>query len=337
MRKFVLSITAIHLFVNSIYSQSQINKKDFNKDGVTDQVSITNDAGSAFSTKYITYQDGKTKKKYKFSALYSLGSFFAICNAPNILGQSGRELLGNQLFGSRDTVEPSLNWLIEACSNKINLKESGVVDFATKYTPIWMIGEPKLPKPYYSILSNTKYKRLLGVAIADGDFKSDYFWIDYNPYPHRSKPKIMNVETKEMMPLDKADFKVLKIDSTNWIYSTPHGVLLKKQDKYSWIFINDNQAFEANEKLRWPSIIDAQCFRNYVFVCQRIGTDGSNLFIINFNTGFVIRLSNDLMGLYSVDKIEVNKGNGNIELSDSGKGKYSLTNKAIDEIFKRIF
>lgn len=328
MYKFIIGITPLLIFANSIYSQA--SRKDFNKDGVIDQVTVSKDGGSAFSSKNIIYQDGKTKKKVEFSVSYSLGSFFAICNAPDILGKSGRELLGNQLFGLKDTIDPSLNWLIDACGNKIDTKELGITDFATKYTPVWVNGEPKIPAAYYSILSNSTYKKLVSAIEVGGDSKSDYCWIDYQPYPHKSM-------VNGMKSVDKADFIILKIDSTSWLYRTTHGVIIRRHDKYSWVFINDNQIFEANEKLRWPSIEEnARVVGDYILIIQKIRETG-NLFVVDPSKGFVVRLSNDLIGLSSVEKIEVNKGNNNVELSDSGTGKYSLTYKAITEIFQKLF
>ena len=54
MHKFVISIISLLIFSGSIYCQAQTNKKDFNKDGVIDQVTVTEDGGSAFSSKDIT-------------------------------------------------------------------------------------------------------------------------------------------------------------------------------------------------------------------------------------------------------------------------------------------
>src|SRR5262245_34928215 len=106
-----------------VNAQDKVIKRDFNRDGVIDLIKVSEDGGTAFSSTDINYTDGKTKKKYEFSTLYSFGSFFNICNTPNVLGKSGRELLGRQLFGSIDTVDVSLNWLIDACTNKKEIKD----------------------------------------------------------------------------------------------------------------------------------------------------------------------------------------------------------------------
>lgn len=331
----ILSSVLISLFT-STYSQSQKSKKDFNKDGVIDQVTVTEDGGSGFSSKFVNYLDGKTKKKYEFSVLYSFGSFFAICNAPNVLGKSGRELLGSQLFGKSDTIEPSLNWLIDACTNKIDLEESGLADFATKYNPVWKEGEPQVPEGYYSILSNNKFEKLLKNVEGSPDFdfakmKSDYFWIDYSPYSHRNKT------AKRGQAVDTAVFKITKVSPDSWIYSTAHGVIVKKGGKYSWVFINDNKVFEANEKLRWPSIADVQLIQDYILVRQSINTGEMNLFIINPESGFLIRLNRELIGLDSIEEVKVNRENGSVDLSDSTGKNYSLTSTAINEAFQKLF
>ena len=323
MNKIAVYLSSFLLLINSVYSQSKKSNKDFNKDGVLDQVTITEDGGSDFSSKDIQFIDGKSKRKFDFSMNYSFGSFFAACNIPNAIGKSGRESLGTLLFGKRDSIDPSLNWLIDACSNNILVKDSQLADFATKYSPIWITGEPKVPKPYYTILSNDKFQGLLKKIEGSPDFdfnkmKSDFFWIDYNPDNH-------------------GEFKVVQTGTSNQMFSTSHGLILKKQNKYSWVFINDNKVFEANDKLRWPSIIDVQLIQGFVIVKQSVNTGNTNLFIINPETGFVIRLSKEFIGLTSFEKIEVNRVNESISLSDSTGNKYSLTLKAIEEIFQKIF
>jgi hypothetical protein len=335
MNKITICLPSLFLFFTSAYSQSQKSKKDFNKDGVIDQVTITEDGGSVLSTKAIQYFDGKSKKKYEFSMDYSFGSFFAVCNIPNVIGKSGREKLGNLLFGKRDTIESSLKWLIDACSNQIDMGESHLADFVTKYTPIWIAGEPKIPEGYYSILSNSKFEALLkNVEGSPGfDFtkmKSDYFWIDYSPHNHRNKA------VKRGEPIDTADFTITKAGANIWIYNTSHGVIVKRQDKYSWIFINDDQIVEANENLRWPSIEDVQMIQDLILVKQSLNV-GTNLFIIKPESGFVIRLNKEFLGLYSIEKIEVGSENKSIDISDSSGKKHSLTLAAINEVYQKLF
>ena len=316
-----------------VTAQNKVIKKDFNKDGLTDQVKISGDGGSTFSSTDVNYTDGKTKSKYEFSTLYSFGSFFAICNAPSVLGKSGRELLGKQLFGSIDTVEESLSWLIDACSNMKEVNGLSLVDFATNYTPKWIKGEPEIPVGYFAILSNMKYQGLLKNVEGSPDydskkFKSDYFWIDYNPSSHDAKT------VKRGQPRDTAGFRMIQVDSITHLYITGHGVILKREAKYSWAFINDYKLLSGNEKLRWPSITDAQMLNDFILV-QHIAGMINSLFIVNPQTGFVMRLSNGLMGLNSVEKITIDKGKETVELNDSEGKKYLLTLKMINDLFKR--
>ncbi|WP_343307985.1 hypothetical protein AAHN97_12585 [Chitinophaga niabensis] len=322
MNKLTIALYSL-LLPALTYGQSREHKKDFNKDGVMDQLIITEEAGSAFSSKEIQYFDGKTKKQYGFSMLCSFGSFFEICNIPNVVGSSGRESIGELLFCRKDTIDPSLNWLMEACSNKIDLNGSQLVDFSTRYTPVWIAGEPKVTQGYYTILSNKKYEKLLKNTEGSPDFdfnkmKSDFFWIDYYPHNH-------------------TDFKITKGEGNSWIYTTSHGVVIKKDDKYSWAFINDNKLFEANEKLRWPSIDDVQMIQELVLVKQDINTGDTNLFIINPISGFVMRLNKVFAGLGSIAKVVVNKEEDSVELSDTSGKNYSLTLKVIKEAFYKAF
>lgn len=326
MKSVLLTIAFIAITFHNSSAQSQQIKSDFNKDGVIDRVEISEDGGSAFSSTGVKYTDGKTKKKFDFSVLYSFGSFFAISNAPNVLGKSGREELGKLLFSKKmaSTIDPSLQWLIDACSNKAEVKSSELSDFSTKYNPVWTEGNPAIPDDYFIMLENSKYPNLLknveGSPEYDGKtFKSDYFWLTYSPHNHNAKSD---------------DFKNIQADSESQLVTTSHGVILKSGQKYSWVFINDDKVFEANEKLRWPSILEAKMFSDFVLIRQAVNTGATNLFIVNPKSGYVVRLSNELMQINSVEKMEIDKLKETVELSDSDSRKYSLTLSKIQELFK---
>jgi len=325
MSKAFLCLLLSSFTFSAIHSQAKTASKDFNKDGVIDKIVISEDGGSAFSSTSITYTDGKTKKKYEFSVQYSFGSFFTIGNAPNVLGKPGREELSKHLFSRKlaSKIDPSLQWLIDACSNKAEVSSSEFIDFSTKYNPIWMGGNPVIPDDYFVLLENNKYPNLLnnveGSPEYDGKtYKSDYFWLTYSPHNHKGESE---------------DFKIIQADSESQLLTTSHGVVLKAGQKYSWIFINDDKVFEANEKLRWPSISEAQMFNDFVLVRQAVNTGATNLFIVNPKSGFVVRLSNELMQIKSVEKMEINKVKEFVELSDSEDKKYSLTLSKINELF----
>lgn len=328
MSKSILT-TILTLFISLIaFCQTKKSIKDFNKDGVVDRVEISEDGGSAFSSSSATYTDGKTKRKYEFSVQYSFGSFFSIGNVPNVLGKSGREELGKLLFSRNlaSKIDPSLQWLIDACSNKAEVKSTELIDFSTKYNPVWMEESPEIPDDYFVLLDNNKYPKLLknveGSPEYDGKtFKSDYFWLTYSPHNHKGKSD---------------DFKTIQANSDSRLLTTSHGVLLKAGQKYSWIFINDDKVFEANEKLRWPSISEAQMFNDFVLIRQAVNTGATNLFIVNPKSGFVVRLSNELIQISSVEKMEIDKLKETVELSDSVGMKYLLTLKAITEIFQGL-
>lgn len=325
MKKYIL-LALIHCLASIVtIGQTKSISRDFNKDKVNDRVTISEDGGSAFSSTGISYTDGKTKKKYEFSVLYSFGSFFSIGNVPNVLGKSGREELGKLLFSRQlaSKIDPSLQWLIDACSNKTEVKPSELIDFSTKYNPVWMEGNPVIPDDYFVVLDNSKYPNLLknveGSPEYDGKtYKSDYFWLTYTPQNHKGKPN---------------DFNITQADSGNQLLTTSHGVILKAGLKYSWIFINDDKLFSANEKLRWPSISEAQIFNDFVLIRQAVNTGATNLFIVNPKSGVVVRLSNELMQVNSVEKMEIDKLKETVELSDSEGRKYSLTLSKIKELF----
>lgn len=328
MSKNLFITLLILFFANHVNAQDRVFRKDFNKDGVIDRVEISEDEGSAFSSTDIHYTDGKARKNYEFSVQYSFGSFFSICNAPNVLAKSDTEELGKLLFSRKmaSKIDPSLQWLIDACSNKEEVKDFDIADFSTKYIPIWIEGSPVIPDDYFVLLQNSKYPMLLKNAegspeYADKKYKSDYFWLTYSPYNHKGKSD---------------DFNTVQADSTSRLLTTSHGVVLKRGLKYAWIFINDDKLFEANEKLRWPSISEVQMFNDFVLIRQSVNAGIINLFIVNPNTGFVVRLSNELMEIDSIEKMEVDKLKKTVELSDLEGKKYLLTLPKINELFKGL-
>lgn len=328
MKKPIFTSAFILLICSITLSQTKTTSKDFNNDGVIDRVTISEDGGSAFSSIGVSHIDGKTKRRYEFSVTYSFGSFFAIGNAPNVLGKPGREELGKLLFSRNlaSKIDPSLQWLIDACSNKAEVKPSELIDFSTKYNPVWTEGNPVLPDDYFVVLDNSKYPNLLknveGSPEYDGKtYKSDYFWLTYTPQNHKGKPK---------------NFNIIKSDSGNQLLNTSHGVILKAGLKYSWIFINDDKVFEANEKLRWPSILEAQMFSDFVLIRQAVNTGATNLFIVNPKSGIVVKLNNELMQINSVEKMEIDKVKESVELSDLDGKMYSLTLPKIKELFKGV-
>src|SRR5688572_25003321 len=130
---FCFCVLAFH---TSTYSQTEerTTKMDFNKDGIIDQIIVSRYDGSTVVPKTVDVQyfDGKTKKKDSLSLGYSLGSFFSVLDIPNAMNKSARTSIGNILFGSKDSIDPSLNWLIDFSSSR-----------GVKYNPIWILGEPE--------------------------------------------------------------------------------------------------------------------------------------------------------------------------------------------------
>jgi hypothetical protein len=327
MKNPILPSAFILLFTAVAFSQEKKVSKDFNGDAVIDQVSILEDGGSAFSSTRVNYRDGKTKKSYEFSVLYSFGSFFAIGNAPNILGKHGFGQMGINLFNGKQAsaIDPSLQWLIDGASNNGIIRLSEHIDFATRYNPVWVKGNPVIPDNYFVVLENSKYPNLLknveGSHEYDGKtYTSDHFWLTYNPHNHKGK---------------RGEFSTLEIDSTHQLLSTTHGVVLKKGGKYSWVFINDNKLFEASDKLRWHSIAEVQMLNGFVLINQSINSRTVNLFIVNPVSGIVVRLNKEFIKLDTIEKMVIDKLKETVELSGSADNKYTLSLQTINEIFRK--
>lgn len=322
MNKIIFSL-ALFLSHIATYSQSQTSKRDFNKDGAIDYVTVKEDGGSSFSSKFISYYDGKTKKTYKFDIDYSFGSFFSTCKIPSVLGKVGRETMGNFLFGTKDTIEPSLNWLIDATSSN-----------GTKYKPIWISREPQIPNSYYTIIEGKKYMDFLksfvdSTVLNSKSAKPDYYWIDYNTGGHAFE-RGSRSGRRDSTIID--GFKITKIDSSTWLYNTANAVILKKGDKYSWVFISDSYAGTGQQKLRWKSIEDVNMFKGFVLVSHSYFPGGSGfLVIINPITGDILSLNEDY-GFGAIERLKVN--GDSVELDTLGE--YVLTESKINQLFKKV-
>jgi len=336
MNRLTICFSFLLFLFTSTYSQTQtISRKDFNKDGVIDQVTITEDGGSSMSTKDVQYFDGKTKKKYSFFVDYSFGSFFSVCYIPNGINKPARESLGNVLFGGKDSIDPSLSWLIDVSSSE-----------GSKYNPIWVPGEPQIPGSYYAILESKKYKKFLENVheLPDsGKVRPDYFWIDYNTVAgHRfdEARRIRNGNTPNEVEEGRDSiingFKIQKIDSSTWVYHTANGVILKKAKKYSWVFISDNKIYDdAREKFRGNPIQGVQVLERYVLIIYNGARALTNsLYVINPETGYVTLINNDEIGINWIENMKVDKAF--IELVGRDGEKYSLTLDKINQLFKDV-
>lgn len=324
---WVIIISSISL---SAIGQSNFTKRDFNNDGIIDQLSYSIDGGSSLSFTNVRFIDGKSKKDYEFTITDDAGSFISICRIPDVLGHNGSLSLGSILWGKNDTIESSLKWLLDALSNKIEFKNPEFADFTFKYNPSWILGEPKIPSNYFSILNNRKYSGLLKNLESKSELDSKFFWVKYLPENH----KITKINRDRT--IDSFKFSVTIIDSGNVIYRSPHGVILKKKNEYSWAFINDSKLFDANEKLRWPSVLDAQMVNKYLLIRQKYSTI-VNLFILDPFAGQVLRVNRKFAGLDSFDELVIDNVNRVVNFSDSYNNNFSIAFDSISSHFSKYF
>lgn len=127
-------------------------------------------------------------------------------------------------YVARSSPDPSLSLLIDVLSNESKATSWGKI---WSYDPIW--------SKSWGIPENYIFPR--GLSQNDTCIA-----IIYNAYNHK-----FNIPTPYGEPQKEIIFENIKIQTTN------HGIVINKDEQYSWCFIADGRLFSSIEKLRWST------------------------------------------------------------------------------------
>jgi hypothetical protein len=72
------------------------------------------------------------------------------------------------------------------------------------------------------------------------------------------------------------------------IFRTSHGVIVKKNDYYTWVFVTDYGLTGGPAKLRWESIQSVQILNDQIII-KLYTEEGDKCFIVDLKTGTAMR------------------------------------------------
>lgn len=284
MRKTAL----ITIFLISYYVSGQQNIiKDINKDGVLDTLNSESRSGSSFGGRYVEITNGKTGEIYE---LNSAGCFCQIKNTiliPPILNKPENILFldaikSEMLPFEENSPDPSLQWIINGSYSNIELNNNAYFNQIIDPQINWTHGELKLPHTYYTLVEGDDLRKLYGSSFESPEW--------YNELEH-NKGLLIYYAHNHYRNKSGDSIKLVDSNRTYKIYQTSHGVVVKKKDKYKWLFISDIELTSAPGKLRWESIRKVMLLNKYLIIQQKLQpAENDKLYVINIETGICGRI-----------------------------------------------
>ena len=297
--------------------------KDFNNDGYIDTLNSYYDGGSGFGGTYVTLINGKTDNKVEFN---DFGCFCDIKKIilipPKLTTENYKpfiEVIKKELLPKKKNVpDASLQWLITANINNEKLSNNTYYDLIINSPTIWIPGEIELPSTYYIDIKGDTLRTFYHNDEEPHNWNNsteNEGWLVYYGHNHfRNK----NGDTLIMT----------NISSMYKVFKTSHGIILKKDNSYAWVFVSDYRLTGGPQKLRWESIGHIEIIEKYIIVQLINSSDFSNpIFIIDIENGISgrLRTENDYNKCYKTD-------NSKIIIENSfGSNMYEL-----EELFKEL-
>ncbi len=279
---FSLSLSAQHTSVSS---------KDFNNDGIEDLLKCTFKLGDAYGGASCDLLDGKTKKKFTLS---NYGCYCAIKKWVYVDPELRKKENEYFLYTLKNEILPefksfpdqSLNWIMQSGLNTSVLKDNTYFDLYFNPKTNWRTGEPERPFNY-TIVVNAK--TLSKISPKEKELTSkirDLNERDFLVYYGNTHFSTENEALKDFVSVAKnQNYELLK---------TAHGVVIKKQNTFKWLFVTDNAVADSLKNLRWPSIQEVILHDTLVIVKQNLAASHKfHVYAIAIESGVVARLKID--------------------------------------------
>ena len=217
--------------------------EDYNHDGVKDSMVL-----GAWWGKSVIMINGKTSDVYELDGDGCPCRIKEVVLAPPVLSQKDNraflDVMKKQVISMpRANLDPSMEWMIKGVFNKKKLEDNEYFDLVIDPQTNWVESEFKYPENYYmeisgDTLEGLKHRSYLGddqyLETATKGFLIYYAHNHYRSY--------------------SGDSLTLGDSNENYeIYHTSHGIIVKKEDTYKWVFVTDADLTGAPEKLRWES------------------------------------------------------------------------------------
>jgi len=298
-KKMILVIVILYHFTSTAqqYQENEIIE-DFNKDGVKDTLHIFRESGTSVSFKQVKLTNGKTNETFKWQQEYPYSCLKHIILLPAALytveNKPFLEAMKSEILGSnRKDANPSLEWILNGHLNHKNLVDNQYFDLIVNPKTTWRKTDIELSDYYYTEISGDTlsklYKKSYGVDIPEKLYQKSGFlsYLGLKNFQLRKQDSLM----------------LTKANDQYQTYPLEHGVIVKKDDKYKWLFISDADLTGAPQKLRWKSIGNIELKDKYAIIKQDIPlANASNIYIINIETGVCGRLK------YEFSNSNSNKG-----------------------------
>ena len=265
--------------------------KDFNKDGIKDTLYYYEDGGSGFDGNYVLLENGKTHDRFCIDDEDCICSVLKVVPIPyELLTSKNKPFLKAMekcLFEknnfSKKMPDASLEWLITAYRNH-NKTDGKFIEEVYRVPVKWYKGKLTLTGNYYFPIQGEFFTQSYNHSSGGPDWlKKDSFnqgWMLY--YGNCNDSLYFDKQYKDLS-----------------IYHTHNGIVLKKEDAYSWMFQNDYNLTGGNNKC-WEAIDHVNTYDDYI-IFTRHNWAASVFFIIDIKTGITGKLK---IATYSEEKFK---------------------------------
>ncbi len=292
-------IILFFLFTFSALAQNDTKhfSADFNGDSIADELTVNYFIGTL---DFAVYTDGATKTQYKllYQREETKNSLVKVTPLPvyfiNSVGEKALAQIDSLVFSVPLTkkADQSLLWLLDNYISKTNLNNTYFSAY-NNFQPAWLKQKPELPKNYRLLISDTLLLKGLYDSHQIKDSSSNAY-VTYLGKYHSSAISLNRNDINTVYPITLENAKNFVL------YQSAHGLFIKKDSMYSWIFISDGALYNNIQKLEWESILDVKTYHDYVIVLnQPYPAIQNNLFIVDWKRGKIVELNRKfLLGAY---------------------------------------
>ncbi len=290
MKNLLLLFFCLQFF--AAYGQlASVTNKDYNADGIDDTLKCSFEVGGNFGGRDCQLIDGITQKKF---GLTNYGCFCKIKQhvkvSSDLLKPENKAFLeilkGEILPVQKQVADPSLQWLIDCTYTSQTTGSDSDFDLVFKPKSKWRKGAIELPSTYYVEMPKDSLAKLFPDANrsgGQGEGEGDHGFLVYYGDTHFSTNS--NTEANLIEVTGNGAYKV---------FQTGHGVLVKKEEAYKWLFVSDNDLNGSPGKLRWASVAQVVLLEKHVVIEQTLAPDAHyNIYVIDIETGIGGRLRID--------------------------------------------
>jgi hypothetical protein len=236
----------------------RIKVEDFNSDGFIDTLGSYYSGGGLYGGASVRLKNGKNNEVFDVDAgdLCSC-DIKDIIIVPELFRKKDNELFleavkKELLPPVKDKPESSLEWLISANLNHKYLKNNKSFDLVINVPPVWKKEQIDLPGTYCIEIKGDTFNLLYNNTLKYGHYNSTI----RNNKKSRIKAKQAWLVYYAHNHYRNQTDSLLKMASNNvyQIFRTSHGVIVKKNDYYAWVFVTDYNLTGGLPKLREESI-----------------------------------------------------------------------------------